>query len=88
MQMVKCNMPVLGTEYIPAPDNPDPDEMSRLYEKGLTLEQWRAQHPSLSQVPILDLKMESILPLCDPALCIDNEEAFCGFWARAREAFE
>ncbi|KAJ1379138.1 hypothetical protein B484DRAFT_412460, partial [Ochromonadaceae sp. CCMP2298] len=88
MQMVKCNMPVLGTEYIPAPDNPDPDEMSRVHEKGLTLEQWRAQHPSLSQVPILDLKMETILPLCDPALCIDNEDAFCGFWARARDAFE
>ncbi|KAJ1408751.1 hypothetical protein B484DRAFT_403421 [Ochromonadaceae sp. CCMP2298] len=37
MQMVKCNMRILGTEYIPAPDNPDPNEMSRLHAKGLTL---------------------------------------------------
>jgi hypothetical protein len=88
IQTVKCNMPILGSEYIPAADNLDPDGISRLHETGLTLEQWRDQHPHLHSVPILDLGMESILPLCDPALRIDNEEAFCGFWARARAAFE
>jgi hypothetical protein len=88
MQTVKCNMPILGEEYIPAAENADPDGNSRLHEKGLTLEQWRAQHSRLHNIPILDLKMGAILPFCDPTRRIDSEEAFNAFWARARAAFE
>jgi hypothetical protein len=88
IQTVKRNMPILGSEYIPAADNSDPDGMSRLHEEGLTLEQWRAQHPRLHNVPILDLDMGDIISLSDPAGRIDNEEDFCGFWARARAAVE
>jgi hypothetical protein len=88
IQSVKCNMPVLGEEYIPAALNKDPDGMSRLHEKGITLEQWRAEHPRLHSVPILDLHMSLIVPLCNPANRIDSAQAFESFWARARAAFE
>jgi hypothetical protein len=88
MQTVRCNMPIFGGEHVPAAENVDPDEMSRLPAAGESLEQWRAQHPRLHSVPILDLKMGDIISLCDPAGRIDNEGDFCGFWARARAAVE
>jgi hypothetical protein len=85
MQSVHSNMPVLGGYHVPAELNSLADKISRIAQTGRDLAELVRVTPELHGVEILDLKMDAVLPLCDPHKVVDSEAAFGAFWTRVRE---
>jgi hypothetical protein len=85
MQSVYSNMPVLGGVHVPAESNKLADAISRIAQSGRDLAELVRVTPELQGVEILDLRMEEVLPLCDPHKEVDSEAAFGAFWTRVRD---
>jgi hypothetical protein len=84
MQSVKLNMPLLGTDHLPKELNGRADLLSRRAERNLSLRDLVDTDPSMKGATVLDLRMEHVVPLCDPRNRIDSPQAFESFWARAQ----
>jgi hypothetical protein len=88
MQSVKLNVPVLGTVHLPKERNTRADRLSRRAETSLSLRELVESDPGMAGADIIDLQMEDIVPLCDPAKRIDTPDALEAFWARAQEVLD
>jgi hypothetical protein len=84
IQGVKLNMPVLGWDHLPKELNTRSDSISRRAEGSLSLRELVDKDWGMRGAPIIDLHMEEVVKLGDPALRIDTPEAFESFWARAQ----
>jgi hypothetical protein len=86
MQMIKVNMPLLGAVHLPKELNTRADRVSRRAETNLSLRELIDSDRGMVGTPILDLKMQHIVPLCDPMRRLDTPQALEAFWSRAQAA--
>jgi hypothetical protein len=86
MQMIKVNMPLLGAVHLPKELNTRADRVSRRAETNLSLRELIDSDRGMVGTPILVLKMQHIVPLCDPMRRLDTPQALEAFWSRAQAA--
>ncbi|KAJ1403816.1 hypothetical protein B484DRAFT_404972, partial [Ochromonadaceae sp. CCMP2298] len=73
LNTVTARMPVLATRHLPAELNLNADLLSRLADGELTLAQALEQSRDMRGARVIDLRMQGILPLCDPRLVVETE---------------
>lgn len=84
LQAMAWGIRVEQVDHIPAHKNQAADYLSRIGEKGRTIEGFWSEHPRFSGVPLVDPKPDNFLPLCDPQADIDSDERFIAFWLRTQ----
>lgn len=84
LQAIAWDVKVEKVTHIPERENKAADYLSRLGEKGRTIEAFWREFPQFKSVPQVDAKANNFIPLCDPNIDIDSDEAFVDFWLRAQ----
>jgi hypothetical protein len=84
LQAIAWGIKVEQVTHLPAEQNTAADYLSRLGEKGRTIEDFRSKFPRFKDVPVVDPKPANFIPLCDPKIDIDSDERFVAFWLRAQ----
>jgi hypothetical protein len=79
------------SDFLAGLDNHKADLLSRIEEKGITVEQAMNQNGQGS-APIINLRdspgSDMLIRMCDPKVKVDEEEEFTKLWQTVREAME
>ena len=88
---IRFGIRVRYSAFLCGVENVKADRLSRLMEKGLTIEQGMELNGH-GNCPIVDLRgdpsTDLLIKMCDPRIKIESEDEFTQLWQTVREAME